>query len=375
MIILIKKTLLFIMYCITNNTISYAQDYKLLTSIPIAKAIDIKNWNFISKYQYGVAGTRFVDSEQVIGFCLAKRNSGGPWFPIDGKKHTLCGQLYLPHHGKYVEITDDDGDVDMYIFPDSAFIPLLVYSNRANGAVDVNGTVLGEISFKEPGNKIENDGATYFQSLQPLEFQSVGIYGAWVSDGSHENQPEIHPIEEMWQSKKINATTTVYNLFTMHDNQGRFGRVENFASPQRSNFPPFDYLPANCDSLPWIKNPQLDTFYLPFEIQLPLASSPFSVNNSIEYTIETLSANNVNSKNDNANTRLLYKGNPIITIKKQFATYPSISFDKYCIKNGNTLIGYVRVSTSISDESTNGAHLFLKVTQKNNFNQISTNIY
>jgi hypothetical protein len=151
----------------------------------------------------------------------------------------------------------------------------------------------------------------------------------------------------MWLTKKINDWTTEFDLFSMHDNEGTFGTLSNFS-------------PRNCQGLPWIKNPQLDTFYLPFEVEL--------AGNSIDYKIDKLSGLNVNTNNTfGLVTRLIYNGHPLISITRQSETYPSVTFDGLRMKNAHTVIGYVKIATSITrldlPERTQGAHLFLKVTR------------
>ena len=358
----------FLLFARNINAIS--QDKNLTILLPYFTPKENETWNFITTKQYGVAGSGFVGKDQFIGMCFAKHELGGPWTPIDGYKHTLCGQLYLPHNGKYVEDrSGDDGDIDFYIFPDPAFQRLILNSKNPNGNDDVPKTVLGEISFKEPGDNPLTDGAAYLASLPPTFcLQSIGIYGAWVTDinedtylgvtvnGSHHDyRPEIHPIEQMWQKKDINQFTTEFYLFSMHDNEGRFGRGDEFINPAL-----WDSKPSDCN-LPWIKNPQIDTFYIPFEVGLSGAS--------INYNIESLSGLNINANSTYGNTaRLLYKGAPLITITRPSASYPSITFYGLGMKNSNTIRGYIAIETSIAklgNTRTDGAHLFLKVTRTN----------
>jgi len=320
-------------------------------------ANDNRIWDFIGKYQYGVAGSGFVDKDQFIGKCIAHGPKGGPWEPIDGYKRTLCGQLYLTKNGKFIETMDDDGDIDFYMYPDSAFEYLVLNSKNANGSDWVPGTILGEVAFKEPGNKIENDGATYLQSLPRTDYQNMGMYGAWVTDvdaggGHDDSHAEIHPIEQMWQKKDINATATIFYLFSIHDNEGRFTTLDNFELSHAG-------LPPEClPGLPWLKNPQVNTFYIPFEATIK--------GTHINYNIDVLSSNNVNYVTATSQVqRLFYKGIEIISVKRPRPDFPKVTFYQVGMKNPNTLRGYIAIETSIAntreETRTKGAHVFLRV--------------
>jgi hypothetical protein len=303
-------------------------------------------WDSINLYQYGVAGSGFIGSNEFIGNCAAKYNDGGGWIPVTGYKQTLCG--YLKMHSNFKE--NDDGDIDFFVIPDPVFRPLLFNSKRPTGHSYEHNAIGCEIAFMEPGNIVANDGAIYFQTgmREKMEFKGIGVYGAFVYDNSHGgNNPEIHPIEQMWHKEEISSTTTAFFLYSMHDNQDRFGRKEYY------------YNSNECPGLPWLKNPQVNVFYLPFEV---------SVNGSvINYNIELLSGNNINHNNTTGQTlRLLYNGKELITVKRPSLNYPVLTFYSLGMKDATTIKGYIAIETSIGNlgaTRAHGGHLFLKATR------------
>jgi len=310
-------------------------------------------WDSVTNYQYGVAGTGFTGTSDFIGTCAAKSNKGGPWIPVTGRKETLCGYLKLhdqfqEHYDNNPVTTSDDYDIDFYVIPDPAFRHLLLDSKKPSGHYYENNAICCEISFMEPSNNGTTDGAIYFQLTRrsDFEYKNIGVYGAFVYDMSHNgNNPEIHPIEQMWHKKEINSTQAEFYLYSMHDNQDRFGRVQY-------------YSPTNCPGLPWIQNPQVNVYYLPFEVSF--TGDPF-----IEYTIDKLSGNNINSENTTGQTlRLLYNGKVLVKVTRPAANFPVVTFFQLGMKDPTTVRGYIAIETSIAKPGlTSGGHAFLKVTR------------
>lgn len=355
----IVTNILIIIFCITSTFVQ-AQDIEINNLLlPFYTQKMRSNWDTITKDQFGVAGSGFIGTNEFIGRCAAKEDDpswwegpSGPWVPITGYKQTLCG--YLTMHKNFEE-NDDDHDIDFYIVPNEAFRFLLMESRRPSGHYYCHNAICCEIAFMEPGNTIITDGATYFQSgmRTKMEYKNIGVYGAFVYDDNHENSPEIHPIEQMWHKEEISASKTEFYLYSMHDNQDRFGKKEYYSNSNE------------CPQLPWLKNPQVNTFYIPFEVSLKST-------NVLDFNIDLLSGNNINYDNTTSETiRLLKNGKEIVRVKKvktvslpNVKIFPKVYFYELGMKDRETIRGYIAIETSICQPGvTSGGHEFLKLTR------------
>jgi hypothetical protein len=320
----------------------------------------------IDQHYLGVAGTGFIGKDEFIGFCEAEKSDGGPWLPLDGYKHTVCGKIPLKQNRLTFSENSDDGDIDIYIYPNLGFEWLLTKSLRPSGSFFEPNAIGGEVAFKEPGNLPENDGAEFFKILNSDIFinNDVCLYGPWVSDKGHKNQPEIHPVQQMWFTKLLSDHTKEYHLYSMYDNSKRFNDPTDF---------------KNCSSSGWISIPLVNTFYISFTIPLtagrprPEASSPEYSQYSLGYyreiyTIEMPSSNNINLYPPESNEfKVDALGKTRIIVKKVNDQYPKVSVSDLWQYKGN-LRGFIKIETSIMKPYTGnnpiGAHAFLKVTKK-----------
>jgi len=350
---IIQSVMIGFLFCLCS-TLCQSQDLALDGPLSYAYSKDDNSiWDSINNYQYGVAGTGFIGKNEFIGKCIAKHNKGGEWVPVSGFKETLCG--YLKLHSQFQEdydnnplTFDDDYDMDFYIIPDPAFRHLLLDSKKPGGHYYEPNAICCEVALIESSNDSRTDGATYFQLTKrsDFEYQNIGVYGAFVYDMGHDGyNPEIHPIEQMWHKKEINSTQTEFYLYSMHDNQDRFGRVQY-------------YEPSNCVGLPWIKNPQVNVYYLPFE-------ASFNGNSFVDYQIDLLSGNNINYENATGQTlRLLYHGKELVKVRRPQANFPVVTFFQLGMKDSTTVRGYIAIETSIDKPGlTSGGHEFLKITK------------
>lgn len=300
-----------------------------------------KIWDSIVNYYYGVAGTGFIGKDETITRCEAEASDGGPWRPIDGKKHTLCGYLSLKHN----EVREnEDGDIDLYVIPDPAFRWLQFNSLRPRGHYYDAYSLCCEVAMKEPGNTITTDGVKFLQSipLAELQYKPIGVYGAWVSDMGHDKSPEIHPVQQIWRNVKQLNGNTEYHLYSMWDNSKRFNDPTDF--------------PSGCLQKAWMPIPLINIFYIPFEFNI-------NSNSVIEYNVTMPSSNNINSYNilDNQ-MRLIINGRSRVIVNRSNRQFPMVVFYEICQKDDNTIRGYLFVETSIGKTNTTaGAHAFVKV--------------
>ncbi len=340
-------------FLIVKNSLSQ----QLVLSTPLKVKCDnesVSNWDFIKDYYYGVAGNGFIDKDEWIGLCEAKYKWGGPWKPIDGYKHTLCGNLSIKKrkglfnkadsNNKYHLISDGDGDLVLYIIPDSSFHSLLHKSLRPQGHYFKDSSLSCEVALNESGNTIASDAETFFQSMHidKLQNKSAGVYGPWVSDIHHEKSPEIHPVQQLWIVEKGQNETLEYRLYSFFDNSSRFNDKSDF--------------PEKCFLKPWITVPLVNVFYVPFSI---------SVNSNIQlvYDIEMPSSNNINLYDSlEKQLKMVVNGKVKLIVNKPDYMFPLVTFYDVCQIDSNTIHGYLKIETSVgkvNDDS--GAHVFLNM--------------
>jgi hypothetical protein len=285
--------------------------------------------------------------------CESKYQWGGPWRPVDGYKHTLCGYLAVKkdkniftkkENQKYHLVSDGDGDMVFYVIPDPPFRYLQFKSLRPQGHHFKDFSIGCEVAIKEPGNTIETDAATFFESLNidSLQYKPVGVYGPWVSDIHHEKSPEIHPVQQMWRVEQKQNNTFEYQLYSFLDNSSRFNSKEKFSE--------------TCFLKPWVSVPMINFFYIPFEISL-------GENKPIVYDITMPSSNNINLYDSTENKlRVFVDGKLKLTVNKSFNTFPLVTLFDVRQLNENTILGYLKIETSIGKANENsGAHAVLKM--------------
>lgn len=352
--------LFFILFSLLFIQSSSCQEYKFTTPLQQQCTKEsIVNWDTITNYYYGVAGTGFIGKEEWIGLCESKYQWGGPWRPIDGYKHTLCGNLFIKkrksifnskeRNKNYHLISDGDGDMVFYITPDSTFRWLLFKSLRPQGHHFKDFSIGCEVAIKEPGNTIETDAATFIESMNAdsLQYKPVGVYGPWVSDIHHEKSPEMHPVQQMWRVEEKQKNIFEYQLYSFLDNSSRFNNKEDFSD--------------TCFLKPWVTTPQINVFYIPFVISL-------MDSRQLIYDLIMPSSNNINLYDKAENQlKLVFNGITRLTVNKSLTNFPSLEFFDLCQVDENTIHGYLKIETSIGKANVkSGAHAVLKVvkTQK-----------
>jgi hypothetical protein len=350
----LKSVLPFLPFLFLINS-AVCQDLVLTTPLQVQCSKEaVSNWDSITNYFYGVAGTGFTGREEWIGLCKAKYQWGGPWKPLDGYKHTLCGYLAIKKNKRgegnnaYHLISDGDGDLVLYVIPDPAFRWLQFKSLRPQGHYFKDFSLSCEVSLREPGNTIATDAATYFQniSFDSILYKPVGVYGPWVSDVHHDNSPEIHPVQQIWRTEQRHDTLE-YQLFSLFDNSSRFTNQKDF--------------PDSCFKKPWMPVPLVNVFYIPFAISLK-DSGQFI------YDITIASSNNINEYPPSGEQlRLMINDKIKLTVKRPGNSFPKVTFMDVCQVDDNTIHGYLAIETSIAkDNIKSGAHAILKMIRSKN---------
>jgi hypothetical protein len=214
-------------------------------------------WKRLAESQLGVGA---VDPDgHDIGVAPAVRKvlgvPIGSWVPVDGKKHTIIGEV--DRYQFYNPITSgDEADFNIMIAPDPAFMFLLddvVQSMTPKQREELHLRTRGPSGFCVEC-EITPDEAYYSNpwfptkgQKSPLIGQKLGLYGPWVGDAGHGGRPEIHPCEVIWWKKTTFSVfppgrSTVWRVLLLQDDSNRFDRAGDFgpgvkrpwsASPRR----------------------------------------------------------------------------------------------------------------------------------------------
>ena len=210
------------------------------TTLPTATVLDNALIQQAMK-QMDVIGTNFY-GEKFIGLAPAERTGvvtshNDTWFPIDGYKKTVCGNVidYFLYQGS--SFTDNDDDLNLNVFPNADFKPLFdqataVANQRANKPQRTFTHVQAEIDV------IDEPFKDFFypnKPFAPKKNTNVCIFGPLVTDKEHEHKPEIHTVEQVWWREDLNAQNCSYLLSYMCDNSGRFDGLLDINNPSVTN--------------------------------------------------------------------------------------------------------------------------------------------
>lgn len=206
------------------------------TSLPRATPEDNIRYQQAVK-QMDVIGTNFY-GEKFIGMARAERSDiisvhSDNWFPIDGYKRTVCGNMikYFAYDGSV--FSDNDDDLNLNIVPTPDFSPLL----DQGIAVARQRTNKNDLTFPHIQAEIDVLDAPYKDFFYPNKLSApklnnqVCAFGPFVSDKGHDHKPEIHTAEQIWWREGTNA----YFLSYMCDVSGRFDGLLDSNDPRFPN--------------------------------------------------------------------------------------------------------------------------------------------
>lgn len=333
-----------------------------------------REWQFVKKYQMGVAGKDLFGHKIYCPpgerFFLHLDN----WFPLSGRKETLCGRL--DHFNYYIPpwiAFSHELDWNNYMIPDNAHSWLIdqpknVYLKAGidlsewhtcgdNDCMEAEITPTG--SFVNPP---ENFWFPKYLDDSPLEGMNICTYGAWVGDGSHNYRPEIHPSEMIWWKGEADGTGIaesdyervklllsetggdVYYLMVVMDDSDRLGSENNFD---------FDCGRPPAGWQPWASVPHDFGFRLAF-------SAPITGGLTIEpqqIVVQVLRQHNLTQgygdMDDGDTHDLIIDGKKILEVRESGAGKEDIGvgFDFRKDTNGNNIEGYVTLSGRVNGDS------------------------
>jgi hypothetical protein len=150
------------------------------------------------------------------------------WYPIDGRKVTLCGkQAKAPevHPGPLHEY-----DWNIFITPHDRFFDLLQQPawlfdakiESCNGVPCMEAEVTPPRKYRTP---------TQFLNPTNGQLPDICVFGPWVRETAHGSRPEIHPMEMLWTREEKNG---LHRLLAVEDRSKRFDRTTDywFGSPR-----------------------------------------------------------------------------------------------------------------------------------------------
>jgi hypothetical protein len=211
----------------------------------IAPPFPHATWKRISESQMGVAVTD-PDGHDIGKAPAGRMIFGVPigqgWVPVDGKKHTLIGEV--DRYQFYNPLSSgDEADFNIMIAPDPAYLYLLddvVRKMTVDQREELHARTRGPSGFCVEC-EITPDEAYYSNpwfptngKKSPLVGRKLGLYGPWVGDAGHGGRPEIHPCEIIWW-RSINAflgrKIIEWRIIVLQDDSNRFDRTNNYGPP------------------------------------------------------------------------------------------------------------------------------------------------
>jgi hypothetical protein len=245
--------------------------------MPICNQGSVQHWNQTVDETLGVYGYEYGGGAN-IGFAPAEKFAAqnNNRFPLDGRKHTLCGTLhrFSTFDGPFSEM-----DWNNFIIPSPSFMYLYTDALPFRGGeglqcIDDNWSTCGdteecvEVEVTPHQNFWENPWFRRSTGDSPLENadgngQPVCTYGPWVRECLHGHKPEIHPSELLWWKERemtISETVEFFWLMQLHDASHRFDDEGNFdfGNPIFSD-PPEGWKP-------WAGAPRMNGFNVAFAL-------------------------------------------------------------------------------------------------------------
>jgi hypothetical protein len=185
------------------------------TCTPLQEAV----WNQIVTHQLGVSARDATADRRYIGPLANYKKGAGfrrgqlggrNWFPADVVKRTLCGTLDR-FELFYTSVSDHEADFHPFVEPAPPYDYL---SSDVAFIADEPRTTYGEITLPNgptgiwrnpPWFNLIDKRSLFGSTLVPSPRSEGGLagspfcmYGPWVFEDFHANQPEIHPAQQLW---------------------------------------------------------------------------------------------------------------------------------------------------------------------------------
>ena len=246
-----------------------------MASAPVCDVRRMVRWRLTQDEALGVQGRDPTLVADRMGTSKATRAwAGKNWYPVDGRKHILCGKL---SKFRFYDGWGDEADWNNYFIPGDGFRYLIEYVRPRMTTVLTRDPTTGQFVASDSWHDCE--GGTnncleaeitpdehFYQnpwfpkpsgaSFSPLTGQTLCTYGPWVYEEAHGDRPEIHPSELYWWKNfpPPSVASAAWTLLLVQDDSNRFDRPRSFSGDGR--FPGWR---------PWSSFPRSGEFSIAFE--------------------------------------------------------------------------------------------------------------
>jgi hypothetical protein len=304
--------------------------------------------------QLGIIGSDYRPRQNIGSACFEREFTGGGWgelfnflgasninfwFPQKRKnetghyKQTLSGRLASIHQAEIDDILPDH-DVNIDIAPSANYNYLLSEAHVPEI------TTITSISFRKENKTphcperfftLEAEIDTRLSAKNKLEAmnaprigQNICVYGPWIFDAGHCDQPEIHPAEQVWWSSTDLGNNRSYYCNVFCDASKRFWWRNQMDDGTKIK--------------PWGAPPIEGTFAIAFETTLDRPAKIYEVSDVDAFNVASI-------PNSNRSYNLVYQNQTIISFIPHNDAF-KVSYERVGL-SGNKVRGFLVITTTV----------------------------
>lgn len=304
--------------------------------------------------QQGIIGSDYRPKQDIGSACFERKFTGGGWgefldilgasninfwFPQKRKnetghyKQTLSGRLTNIDQAEIDDILPDH-DVNIHIAPSAN------YSYLLSEAHPPELTTITSLSFRKENKTpycppqfftIEAEIDTRPSAKSKLEAlngprvgQNICVYGPWIFDAGHCDQPEIHPAEQVWWSSTDLGNRRSYYCNVFCDASKRFWWRSQMDDGTKIK--------------PWGAPPIEGTFAIAFETTLGRPAKTYEVSDVDAFNVTTIA-------NSDRSYNLVYQNQTIVSFIPHNDAF-KVSYERVGLI-GNKVRGFLVISTTV----------------------------
>ncbi len=305
--------------------------------------------------QMGMIGSDYRPKQNIGSACFEREFTGGGWgelfdflgasninfwFPqkrrseIGHYKQTVAGRLTEVHQANIDDILPDH-DVNIDIAPSSNYYYLLTeaHSPELTKITSVGLRKSGEL-VQCPQQFFTLEGEIDTREIAKGKLvalntgrvgQTICLYGPWIYDAGHCDQPEIHPAEQIWWSSIDLGNTRQYYCNVFCDASKRFWWRNQMDDGTKIK--------------PWGAPPIEGTFAIAFEVTLGRPAKIYEVSDLDAFNVAGFAGN---SKSYN----LVYQNQTIISFVPHNDAFVKVAYERVGVV-GNKVRGFLVFSTTV----------------------------
>lgn len=304
--------------------------------------------------QMGIIGSDYRPKQNIGSACFEREFTGGGWgdllnffgasninfwFPqkrtneIGHYKQTLSGRLNEVHEANIDDILPDH-DVNIIIAPSAHYDYLLSEAHKPEL------TTITSLGLRKSGEPVycpdrffdieaeidaRESAKTRLLALNSNRIgQNICVFGPWIYDAGHCDQPEIHPAEQVWWSSIELGSNRQYYCNVFCDASKRYWWR--------------DQMDDGTKIKPWGAPPIEGTFAIAFEISLDRPARVFEVSNLDDYNVAAY-------PNSNKSYNLVYQNQTLISFVPHNDAF-KVSYEKVGLA-GNKVRGFLVISSTV----------------------------